>query len=71
MSAAAEDKIAGLRTPTLAVSSLDDPIMTSDGSAAAARKNIEGLFVLVTKCVLFLPYCSAAGVWYDTAAAGK
>lgn len=51
MSAAAAGKIAGLRTPTLAVSSLDDPIMTADGSPIAELKNIEGLFILLTRCV--------------------
>ncbi len=49
MSAAAGGKIAGLRTPTLAVSSLDDPIMTADGSPVADLKNIEGLFILLTR----------------------
>ncbi|CAM9385673.1 unnamed protein product [Pylaiella littoralis] len=49
MSAAAEDKIAGLRIPMLAVSSFDDPIMTSDGSPEAALTNVEDLFILVTR----------------------
>ena len=43
----------GLRTPTLAVSSLDDPIMTADGSPVAELKNIEGLFILLTRCVSY------------------
>lgn len=51
MSAAAEDKIAGLRIPMLAVSSFDDPIMTSDGSPEAALTDVEDLFILVTRCV--------------------
>ena len=49
MSAAAGGKISGLKTPTLAVSSLDDPIMTADGSPVAELKNIEGLFILLTR----------------------
>lgn len=51
MSAAAGGKIAGLRTPTLAVSSLDDPIMTAESAPIAELKNIEGLFILLTRCV--------------------
>lgn len=55
MSAAAAGKIAGLRTPTLAVASLDDPIMTADGSPIAELKNIQGLFILLTRCVPVRP----------------
>lgn len=55
MSASGEGKIAGLRTPTLAVSSRDDPIM--DGSPTAALKNVEDLFVLTTKYVQVLYAC--------------
>ncbi|CAM9274661.1 unnamed protein product [Ectocarpus sp. 8 AP-2014] len=43
MSAAADDKIEGLRTPTLAVTSLDDPIMTADGSPIAEVDTIKNL----------------------------
>lgn len=50
MSAAA-GKMTGLKTPTLAVSSLDDPIMTADGSPIAEVTSIEALFILLTRCV--------------------
>eukprot|EP00903_Cladosiphon_okamuranus_P014215 g13207.t1 len=46
---AAGGKVAGLRTPTLAVSSLDDPIMNPDGAPIDEVKNIEGLFILLTR----------------------
>ncbi|CAN0346745.1 unnamed protein product [Ectocarpus sp. 13 AM-2016] len=49
MSAAADGKIAGLRTPTLAVTSLDDPIMTADGSPIAEVDTIKNLFILLTR----------------------
>lgn len=52
MSAAADDKIAGLRTPTLAVSSLDDPIMTGGGWPSASLKETKDLFVLLTRYAL-------------------
>lgn len=53
MSAAADGKIAGLRTPTLAVTSLDDPIMTADGSPIAEVDTIKNLFILLTRCVSY------------------
>ncbi|CAM9822883.1 unnamed protein product [Hapterophycus canaliculatus] len=49
MSAAADGKIAGLRTPTLAVSSLDDPIMTGGGWPSASLKETKDLFILLTR----------------------
>lgn len=51
MSAAADGKIAGLRTPLLAVSALDDPIMTAAGSPIEDLEMIEDLFILLTKWV--------------------
>lgn len=48
MSAAAQNKILGLKTPLLAVSALDDPIMTAAGSPIGAE-GLEDLYILLTR----------------------
>lgn len=49
MSAAAEGKIAGLKTPLLAVSALDDPIMSAAGSPIDDLEKIGDLYILLTR----------------------
>lgn len=50
MSAGAENKILGLKTPLLAVSALDDPIMTAAGSPIDAEE-VKDLYILLTRYV--------------------
>lgn len=49
MSAGAEGKMVGLKTPTLAVSALDDPIMDLGSSPIGELNRIENLFILLTR----------------------
>lgn len=49
MSAAAEGKLAGLRTPMLAVSAMDDPIMTAGGLPIDEMEKTKDLYVLLTR----------------------
>lgn len=49
MSAAAEGKLAGLRTPMLAVSAMDDPIMTAGGLPIDDMEKTKDLYVLLTR----------------------
>lgn len=58
MSAAAEGKIAGLKTPLLAVSALDDPIMTAAGSPIDDLETVEDLFILLTRWDRVLRKCA-------------
>lgn len=52
MSAAAEGKLAGLRTPMLAVSAMDDPIMTAGGLPIDEMEKTKDLYILLTRYVV-------------------
>ena len=50
MSAAAEGKISGLKTPLLAVSAVDDPITTPERSPMDEIAQVDDLYFLLTRC---------------------
>lgn len=66
MSAAAENKILGLRTPMLTVSALDDPIMTAAGSPIDIVEDVEDLFILLTRYGLVM-FCALLPLYVQLA----